>query len=47
MRIYVNAGHEIETASQMISAIESSGAMVGVSMTVGGPQPTAKSAPVK
>ena len=47
MRIYVNAGHDIETASQMKTAIESSGGMAGVSMTVSGPQPTAKSAPVK
>ena len=47
MRIYVNAGHDIETASQMMTAIESSGAMAGVSMTVSGPQPTAMSAPVK
>jgi len=47
MRIYVNAGHDIETASQMISTIESSDAIVGVSMTVSGLQPTAKSPPVK
>ena len=47
MRIYVNAGHDIETALQMTTAIESSGGMAGVSMTVSGPQPTAKSAPVK
>jgi len=44
MRIYVNAGHDIETASQMMSAIKSSGAMAGVNVTVSGPQPTAKSA---
>ena len=47
MRIYVNAGHDIETASQMMTAIESSGGMAGVSVTVSGSQPTAKSAPVK
>ena len=47
MRIYVNAGHDIETASQLMTAIESSGGMAGVSMTVSGPQPTAKSATVK
>ena len=47
MRIYVNAGHDIETASQMMTAIESSGGMAGVSVTVSGPQSTAKSAPVK
>ena len=47
MRIYVNAGHDIETASQMMTAIESSGGTAGVSVTVSGPQPTEKSAPVK
>ena len=47
MRIYVNAGHDSETASQMMTAIESSGGMAWVSVTVSGPQPTAKSAPVK
>lgn len=31
----------------MMTAIESSGGMAGVSVTVSGPQPTAKSAPVK
>ena len=40
MRIYVNAGHDIETASQMMTAIESSGGTAGVSVTVSGPQPT-------
>ena len=47
MRIYVNTGHDIETASQMMTAIESSGGMASVSMTVSGPQPTAKSTTVK
>lgn len=47
MRIYLNAGHDIETAPQMKTAIESSGGMAGVSVTVSGPQPTAKSTPVK
>ena len=47
MRIHVNAGHDIETASQMMTAIESSSGMAGVSMTVSGPQSTAKSTPVK
>ena len=47
MRIYVNAGHDIETASQMMTAIESSGETAGVSVTLSGPQPTEKSAPVK
>ena len=47
MRICVNAGHDIETASQMMTAIESSGGMAGVSMTESGPQRTSKSAAVK
>ena len=47
MRIYLNAGHDIETASQMMTTIESSRGMVEVSMTVSGPQPTLKSTPVK
>ena len=47
MTIYVNAGHDIETASQMMTTIESSGGMAGVSVTVSGQQSTAKSAPVK
>ena len=48
MRIYVNAGHDIETALQMMTAIESCGGLrAGVSVTVSGPQPTEKSAPVK
>ena len=37
----------IETATQMMTAIDSSGGMAGVSMIVSGPQPTAKSTPVK
>jgi len=44
MRTYVNPGHDIKTAWQMMSAIKSSGAMAGVNMTVSGPQPAAKSA---
>ena len=39
MRLHLNSGHDIETASQMITAIESSGGMAGVSVTVSGPQP--------
>ena len=46
MRIYVNTGHDIETASQIMTAIESSGGMAGVSMTVSGPQPTAANSEV-
>ena len=47
MRIHLNSGHDIETASQMMTAIESSGGIAGVSVTVNGPQPVAKSTPVK
>ena len=47
MRIYLNAGHDIETASQIMTIIESSRGMAEVSMTVSGPQPTLKSTPVK
>lgn len=47
MRIHLNSGHDIETASQMRTAIESSGGIAGVSVTVSGPQPTTKSTPVK
>lgn len=47
MRIFLNSGHDIETAPQMMTAIESSGGIAGISVTVSGPQPTAKSTPVK
>ena len=47
MRTHLNAGHDIETASQMMTAIESSGRIAGVRVTVSGRQPTAKSTPVK
>ena len=47
MRTHLNAGHDIETASQMMTAIESSGGITGVRVTVSGPQPTANSTPVK
>ena len=47
MLIHLNSGHDIETASQMMTAIESSGGMVGVSVTVNSPQPAAKSTPAK
>ena len=47
MRIFLNSGHDIETALQMMTAIESSGGIAGISVTVSGPQPTAKSTPVK
>ena len=47
MRTHLNSGHDIETASQMITAIESSGGISGVRVTVSGPQPAEKSTPVK
>ena len=49
MRTHLNTGHDIETALQMhmMTAIESSGGIAGVRVTVSGPQPTAKSTPVK
>ena len=47
MRTHLNSGHDIETSSQMMTAIESSGGISGVRVTVSGPQPAAKSTPVK
>ena len=47
MRVHVNSGHDIERASQMMVAIESSGGMEGVRVTVSGPPPPAKITPVK
>lgn len=47
MYTHLNSGHDIETASQMMTAIESSGGIAGVWVTGSGPQPTAKSTPVK
>ena len=47
MRVHVNSGHDIETASQMMVAIESSGGMEGVRVTVSGPPPPPKITPVK
>lgn len=47
MRTYLNSGHDTESALQMITAIESSGGMAGVSVTVSGQQSTAKFTPVK
>ena len=41
MRTHLNTGHDIETALQMMTAIESSGGIAGVRVTVSGPQPTA------
>ena len=45
MRTHLNWGHDIETASQMMTVIESSGAISGVRVKVSGPQPAAKSTP--
>ena len=47
MHTHLNSGHDIETASQMMTAIESSGGISGVRVTVSGSQPAAKSTPVK
>ena len=47
MRTHLNSGHDTETASQMMTVIESSGGISGVRVTVSGPQPAAKSTPVK
>ena len=46
LRTHPNSSHDIETASQMMTAIESSGAISGIRVTVSGPQPAAKSTPV-
>ena len=47
MGTHLNSGHDIETASQMMTVIESSGGISGVRVTVSWPQPAAKSTPVK
>ena len=47
MRTHLNCGHDIETASQMMTAIESSGGISDVRVTVSGSQPAEKSTPVK
>ena len=46
MRTHPNSGHDIETATQMMTAIESSGGISGIRVTVSGPQPAAKSTSV-
>ncbi|CAB4000825.1 RNA-directed DNA polymerase from transposon X-element, partial [Paramuricea clavata] len=38
MRIHLNEGHDIETAEQMVAAIESQGGVSGVRVTLCGPQ---------
>ncbi len=40
MKFYLNAGNDIETAEQMKTAIESSGCIPGVHVSLCGPQPT-------
>ena len=47
MRTHLNSGHDTETASQMMTVIESSGGISGVRVTVSGPQHAAKSTLVK
>ena len=47
MCTHLNSGHDIETASQTMTAIVQSGGLSGVRVTVSGPQPAAKSTPVK
>ena len=37
MKIYLNSGHDIETAEQMVLAMESSGGIPGVRVTLCGP----------
>ena len=44
---HLNSGHDTETASQMMTVIESSGGISGVRVTVSGPQHAAKSTLVK
>ena len=46
MRTHPNSGHDTETASQMMTTIESSGGVSGIRVTVSGPQSAAKSTPV-
>lgn len=47
MRVHLNSGHDIETASQMMEAIGSSGGIDGVRVTVTGLQPPEEVMPVK
>ena len=46
MRTHPNSGHDIETVSKMMTAIESSGGISGIRVTVSRSQPAAKSTPV-
>ena len=47
MRIHLSSGNDIETASQIMTAMDSAGGIPGVRVTVSGPQPTTASTPVK
>ena len=47
MKIYLNSGHDIETAEQMVLAMESSGGVPGVRVTLCDPQPPVKPPVIK
>ena len=47
MKIYLNSGHDIETSEQMVLAMESSGGIPGVRVTLCGPQSSEKPRAIK
>ena len=47
MKIYLNSGHDIETSEQMVLAMESSGGIPGVRVTLCGPQCSEKPPAIK
>ena len=47
MKVYLNSGHNIETAEQMVLAMESSDGVPGVRVTLCGPQPLVKPPAIK
>ena len=47
MKIYLNSGHDIETPEQMVLAMESSGGIPGVRVTLCGPQSSEKPPTIK
>ena len=47
MKIYLNSGHDIKTAEQMVLAMESSGGVPSVRVTLCGPQPPVKPPAIK
>ena len=47
MKIYLNSGHDIETPEQMVLAMESSGGIPGVRVTLCGPQSSEKPPAIK